>query len=515
MLWPETSTYAAFPPSDCGRRYCAQKRQTRTVSAMPAALFARATGACRRESLLLIVDHELRLVPGRPVLGGAEERRHIGAAARLADQPAVVGRRRLDQRIDVRGDRHALRHAARRTGRECRERRSGRRHGVPRGRAAPRALNRRDLQRLARAGSARDREVQRRRVGAARRRDVAAREVEAYEQPRALVRLRTDAQGRRAAEARGRVLLVDVGVGRRARSLQRARALGERLRARPEVAGRHGQGRGVRGAETGHERGCEQQQSEPPLPHGPTTAKLYERRLAAGTVAPKLENVSVPPPAGTGALAAPSEAPPEPTSVSESVAPAQALGTDGIETCVTFPALSTLRVALSEETPHEPTAALPAARGFEARASVAAAPHAAHAAASIRVLPSAFARSFISNQSLSDRGGRGTCRKVLRPLVVRRYAARRLAVDRDREAGDTRRVQVRGRGQCERAAADRRRARGRAERGAARAGERRRDRLAGAVRVDAGHRDARDRVARERRVVGDGVGAGRRAARLT
>jgi hypothetical protein len=45
MLLPETSTYAARPPSDCGRRYCAQKRQTRIASEMPAALFVRSKAA--------------------------------------------------------------------------------------------------------------------------------------------------------------------------------------------------------------------------------------------------------------------------------------------------------------------------------------------------------------------------------------------------------------------------------------------------------------------------------------
>jgi hypothetical protein len=112
-------------------------------------------------------------------------------------------------------------------------------------------------------------------------------------------------------------------------------------------------------------------------------------------VAPKLEKFIVPPPAGTVALALPSDAPPEPTSVTESVAPAQALGTEGIDTCVTFPELSTVRVALSDETPHELTEALPEDRGLEASASVAAAPQAASVAAAAKAVPSAFDRSFI------------------------------------------------------------------------------------------------------------------------
>ncbi len=112
-------------------------------------------------------------------------------------------------------------------------------------------------------------------------------------------------------------------------------------------------------------------------------------------MAPKPERSTVPPPAGTVALALPSNVPPEPTSDTASVAPAHALGTAGTETCVTFPELSTVRVALSDETPHELTEVLPEERGLEASASVAAAPHAASVAAAARAEPSAFARSFI------------------------------------------------------------------------------------------------------------------------
>src|SRR5437879_5242447 len=103
MLWPETSTYAAFPPSVCGRRDCAQKRQTSATTAIPAALFVRSTAdrsgaihvgrgttATSASALLLIADHELRLIRRGRVFRRAEERRHVCAAACFADQPAVV-----------------------------------------------------------------------------------------------------------------------------------------------------------------------------------------------------------------------------------------------------------------------------------------------------------------------------------------------------------------------------------------------------------------------------------------
>src|SRR5207237_9004514 len=65
-------------------------------------------------------------------------------------------------------------------------------------------------------------------------------------------------------------------------------------------------------------------------------------------------------------------------------------------TCVTFPELSTFRVAVSDEAPHEETEAFPAESFCEPRARVAAAPQAANVAATASAVPSAFARSFIS-----------------------------------------------------------------------------------------------------------------------
>src|SRR6476661_1842343 len=104
MLCPETRTYAALPPSDCGRRNCTQKRHTRMASAIPAALFVRAhsrlsrLGGCTsaRCALLLIVDHELRLIRGGCVIGRAERRRDVRRAAGLADPPAEVRAAVLD-----------------------------------------------------------------------------------------------------------------------------------------------------------------------------------------------------------------------------------------------------------------------------------------------------------------------------------------------------------------------------------------------------------------------------------
>jgi hypothetical protein len=65
-------------------------------------------------------------------------------------------------------------------------------------------------------------------------------------------------------------------------------------------------------------------------------------------------------------------------------------------TCVTFPALSTFRVALSDATPQEVTEAFPAERRFEVNAKEAAAPVAANVAATARAVPKIFARSVIS-----------------------------------------------------------------------------------------------------------------------
>jgi hypothetical protein len=63
---------------------------------------------------------------------------------------------------------------------------------------------------------------------------------------------------------------------------------------------------------------------------------------------------------------------------------------------VTFPALSTFRVALSDATPQEVTEAFPAERRVEVNAREAAAPVAANVAATASAVPRIFARSFIS-----------------------------------------------------------------------------------------------------------------------
>src|SRR5712691_9232623 len=136
MLLPETRTYAARPPSDCGRKYCAQKRHTRTASAMPAALFVRSNAArsCAKRdrcgttlstALLLIVDRQSGYV--RAGVGGRELRRvleRVLAAAGVRNAPTEV-RAALDERVDV--HRHGERDpdAARRSAR-CRGRRRAR-----------------------------------------------------------------------------------------------------------------------------------------------------------------------------------------------------------------------------------------------------------------------------------------------------------------------------------------------------------------------------------------------------
>src|SRR6476661_7673057 len=120
MLWPETSTYPARPPSDPGRRKCAQKRQVSTTSAMLPALFVRSNAAPR---LLLIVDHEFRLVGRR--LARVEDRL-IERRRRVSvtDPPAEGRRGGLDERIDVRGHGDGKGDIVRRPRREARRRRS-------------------------------------------------------------------------------------------------------------------------------------------------------------------------------------------------------------------------------------------------------------------------------------------------------------------------------------------------------------------------------------------------------
>src|SRR5258708_31496919 len=139
----------------------------------------------------------------------------------------------------------------------------------------------------------------------------------------------------------------------------------------------------------------------------------------AETVARKLENDIGPPAPGTTALALPSAVLPAPTSVTESVSPAQAAGTDETSSCVTFPALSTLRVALSDATPQEVTEAFPAERRFERNARQAAAPVAANVAATARAVPKLFARSFIS--VFSSKLGRGGGKRDTRRQVPRAH----------------------------------------------------------------------------------------------
>ena len=112
--------------------------------------------------------------------------------------------------------------------------------------------------------------------------------------------------------------------------------------------------------------------------------------------------------------------------MTESVSPEHAAGIPLTFTCVTFPELSTVRVALSDETPQEVTAAFPAERAFEPRARLAAAPQAANVAATASAVPRIFARSFMSIRILQSRCC-GTERRRQRPArnFVRRYGAGR------------------------------------------------------------------------------------------
>src|SRR5581483_11121999 len=396
MLWPETSTYEALPPSDCGRRYCTQNASARTTSAIPATLLVRCTAEAN--PLFLIVDRQHGPGRGRRALGGRRLINIKRVAAGVAQAPPVHAAG-LDLLVDVTGHGDGLRHVARRAGGELGGARAEREAGkqVPRERLGPARQHRRHVDRAARRGRVRDVEAERRRVGAPGRGDVAAREVEADER---LARESAEREHhhRRAAAVRPvAAQLVDVGVGRHARAREGAGALRERLRARPQVTRSDRQRRCRRSPSGRAGRG------EACAPYGPTTAKLYERRFVARTVAPKLVNTSVPPPAGTVAFALPSAAPPGPTRVSDSVAPAQALGIEGTSTSVTVPALLALRVAEREETPQLETAAFPAESLFEPRASVAAAPHAATVAESARARPRMCAASFISIVSSKSR----------------------------------------------------------------------------------------------------------------
>src|SRR6266403_2208752 len=118
MLCPETSTYPARPPSDSGRRKYAQKRQVSTTRAMLPALFVRSNAAPR---LLLIVDHELRLV-GRGLARVEDRLIERRRRASVADSPAEGRRGALDERIDVRGHGYGDGDIVRRPCREARRR---------------------------------------------------------------------------------------------------------------------------------------------------------------------------------------------------------------------------------------------------------------------------------------------------------------------------------------------------------------------------------------------------------
>jgi hypothetical protein len=117
----------------------------------------------------------------------------------------------------------------------------------------------------------------------------------------------------------------------------------------------------------------------------------------AETVAPKLVIVTEQevPQLPTVPEPLPRAAFPEPTRVTESVSPEHAVGIPATFTCVTFPLLSTLRVAEREDV-HAVTLALPAEREVEPIASVAAAAHAVNVAATASANPTVLERCFIS-----------------------------------------------------------------------------------------------------------------------
>jgi hypothetical protein len=128
--------------------------------------------------------------------------------------------------------------------------------------------------------------------------------------------------------------------------------------------------------------------------------------LAAETVPPKLVIVAehVVPQLPTTAEPLPREAFAELTSVTESVSPEHAVGIPLAFTCVTFPELSTFRVALSEDAPHDVTVALPADSFVEPSVRVAAAAHAANVAATVTANPSVLESVFMSGFSSVCRG---------------------------------------------------------------------------------------------------------------
>src|SRR3954452_13078335 len=106
-----------------------------------------------------------------------------------------------------------------------------------------------------------------------------------------------------------------------------------------------------------------------------------------------------------------------PTSVTESVSPAHAAAIPLTFTCVTFPALSTSRVAVSDVMPHEVTAALPAEGLVDPRARVAAAANAVKTAVTRSAKPSVLERAFMSIPFGEEREGarrRGTRAPVRR-----------------------------------------------------------------------------------------------------
>jgi hypothetical protein len=120
--------------------------------------------------------------------------------------------------------------------------------------------------------------------------------------------------------------------------------------------------------------------------------------LVAETVAPKLvivaEQVVLQLP--IVALPPPSAAFEAPVSVTESVSPVHAVGRPPTFTCVTFPELSTLRVAVTEERPQEETVWLPADNFAELMARVAAAAHVANVAATVSPNAIVLVKRFIS-----------------------------------------------------------------------------------------------------------------------